>query len=231
MAYWAAAIDAASEIGTAWLNSDAQHNANRTNIRLAKENRDWTEVMSNTAVRRRAFDIEAAGGNRALAFTNGQEASSPTLTPARVDPPKFNAPQINTAALMLKAQKDNLIANTANTSADTRMKNIQAEIMEEFAGPNTAADLTKKLQDVEKFKFELDKAIADAEISRTTADLLEKKTGQAIKLLSAQAQLGQLNAESSEAIARLLGVAGKDLGPVAKMFLELIKLLSMKGFK
>jgi len=52
-----------------------QNSANEANLRIARENREWQERMSNTAMQRSAADMEKAGLNRILAI--GQPASTP----------------------------------------------------------------------------------------------------------------------------------------------------------
>src|SRR5688572_23251590 len=82
----AAFIGLASAGIDAWASSSSQHKANRANIRLQREQQAWEQMMSNTAIQRRRTDIEKAGGNPALAFTGGGEASTPSVAPARVEP-------------------------------------------------------------------------------------------------------------------------------------------------
>jgi hypothetical protein len=52
-----------------------QNSANEANLRIARENREWQERMSNSAYQRSAADLEKAGLNRILSI--GQPASTP----------------------------------------------------------------------------------------------------------------------------------------------------------
>lgn len=73
---------------TAGVNWYSQKKANETNIALTRENRDWEERMSNTAVQRHADDLQKAGFNRLLA-AGGEGASTPSSSPARVSAPEL----------------------------------------------------------------------------------------------------------------------------------------------
>lgn len=203
--------------------------ANRTNLLIARENRDWTEKMSDTAVQRRRRDIEAAGFNPVLAAT-GPGASSPTVSTPTVEPtfrPEWLKGSLGTAALA-GLQRDQIKANTQNISADTRLKTANARILEEFGPAQSAADLEGRQSTNKRLVHEIEKAASEADISKQTAELLRQKTPDILALLKAQATTGKLNAESSEAIARTLGVAGKDVGAVGKLFLEMVKLLFLQ---
>ena len=69
-------IGAAGSILGGLTGSRGQASANRTNLRIARENREWQQMMSSTAYQRATRDLEGAGLNRILAL------GGPSSTPA-----------------------------------------------------------------------------------------------------------------------------------------------------
>lgn len=110
--------------------SSAQKRANRTNIMLTRENRDWMERMSNTEWQRGVADMKAAGLNPMLGFSQGG-ASTPSSSAATVIPEDAIGRAASSAgskamqALALEnmsAQNKLLMANKLNVDADTQNK-------------------------------------------------------------------------------------------------------------
>lgn len=89
-----------------------QDRANRINVALARENRNWQQYMSNTANQRAAKDLEAAGLNRILAL--GRPASTPAGNVAQVGNVGAAATQgfanVGSTAIALRQAEANLEA-------------------------------------------------------------------------------------------------------------------------
>jgi len=85
MAGAAAGIQAAGSIGGGLITAFSHNSANKANIKLNRENRDWMEKMSNTAWSRQIGDMLHAGINPMLAVSQGP-ASTPGNSAATVSP-------------------------------------------------------------------------------------------------------------------------------------------------
>lgn len=149
----AAIIGGIGQLAGGLISSRGQRSANRMNYQIAKENREWQEMMSNTAYQRAAKDLEAAGLNRILAL--GNSASTPsgnTATMQNVNQALGDAVSKSPATALALARQTQelklLKEQTRNVNADTNLKNENSMYIQDQAS-NTRATWTKIQREIE----------------------------------------------------------------------------------
>lgn len=217
MAWIAPVVGAAASLIGGAMNSSAQRAANRQNIGLNRETREWETTMSNTAVQRRAADIEAAGGNRALAFVNGEQASTPTITAPTVESTKrgdalSQAATGAIAAAAAKAQIANINAQTAVTQQTARQEKLKADALEKW-GPSVNGatgsfelDYMSKAQNVALNAIDIQTKQIQANLSAAQLEQFNRTKHDLAQEIANQAKIGKLDAESLERLVNLTGL-------------------------
>jgi len=130
-------------LGSAALSLYGGYQANNANARQAQNQMDFQEEMSNTSYQRGVKDMQAAGLNPMLAYSQGG-ASAPGGASAQIDDAITPALNSGRSAAMLEATMENLGAQNAAIKAGTRK--TQAETITELLRPENIAALTGNIK-------------------------------------------------------------------------------------
>lgn len=200
-AWLAPAIAGGASLLGGIMGSSAQSKANKANIALTRENRDWEERMSNTAWQRGTKDMLAAGMNPMLAFSQGG-ASTPTSSAAQVRPEDAMSRAVASAgdkamqvASIDNLQKQNQILGEKYQQelVTTRRMQEESPIGEEGIG---TANLRRAQEDARK-------ALHGANIAELEERLLEATFGYSVQSAEQRARLLEKEVSFTEARALL----------------------------
>lgn len=200
---WPALIAAgASLVGGMMNNSASKANADSTNdfnAQQAQANRDFQERMSNTAYQRGVADMEKAGLNPMLAYSQGPAqvptGSSASGVVAQVENPVpkavqafqsvSSAQQAQAQVEQTKATVNNINADTANKLADNPYISIRGDASraqgELYAQQAHGAELDVRSKQallpylVQKISSDITSNLASAYSARATGSLMAKK--------------------------------------------------------
>jgi len=227
--------------------SSAQKRANRVNIMLARENRDFIKQMSNTSYQRAVTDLLGAGLNPMLAYSQGG-ASTPNTSAANVIPEDAMGRAISSAgmkalqaATIKKAVAD---ADTAGEIAEQEGLKTDAMKVDMI---HTGQYYQRLWEQGEKLKQERLTQTEQAKLAKTNAEIreiekriLEQTEGAQVQSAIAQANLTErqvgiadvqkilmsLDIPEKEAIAKWFEAVGAG-SPLAKAVMAIGQWLKM----
>jgi len=191
---------------------NSQSKANKTNVRLQREQQDWEERISGTSYQRGTKDMLAAGLNPMLAFSQGG-ASTPSVSAATVQPEMAISEGIHSAAnkamLALQAEKykaeiDNIKASTQQTGATTSGIMLENVIKGQ---DSSAQGLRYRLEtqnlSAQKIYKEIEGLIETNRMKKNEAVQFERVMPFLLQLAKADAQIREQGIPEAEANAKL----------------------------
>lgn len=200
MSWWTALGDWSAKAVDQYMGQAQAHKANRTNIMLQREARDFAERMSNTEVTRHVADLKNAGLNPMLGYTG--QASTPNVAPARVEPTYVSGKESANPRLMETMM---MMSMTNKTKAEARLTNAQATL-EENKIPHGAQSAQQSVDKVQEEIVRLGQEIERADIDIKAARELRPLLIRAQELTNSALELGLSRKELEANVAKMFGI-------------------------
>jgi len=224
-----ALIGAGSDLLGGIFGHSAQSKANKTNIRLQKEQQEWEKEMSSTAYQRATADLKGAGLNPMLAYSQGG-ASTPNVSAATVQPEDAIARSVSSAGS--KAANSLALERMAIDNDIQRQKRLQEEIntdnmQEKYSAGNYVGEELEQMrsktgQAVSDARIrEIEKEIAEAtkEANVSTAQARARLADREVSFKELQIMLGDLDLPEKRAMAKWYETVGAG-SPAAKAIMS-----------
>lgn len=226
-----------ADIGGIFGGMSAADRANRTNIKLAREQRAWEETMANTAFQRRVADITKAGFNPLLAV-GGPGAATPSNSAPTVEPtfrPEWSRGSALQAAMALeqiRATRTNnlkVAAEARLTDQEARIKKIDADAKERYGVDMADWDYQKSEISVKQARATLERTLADTAKTAAEAEKLQKTMDSLVQLVQQQARAGRLDLDALENVASVGGIEQSKMSGMMKLLIDLFRTLNAES--